>query len=96
MPVARLSSIHAPKKVTEAAPIIFVLRIPRGTFTNELASKVAHAVIGRNMTCRLSRQGKQDILTYYIGPRKHWWIPGSLDDLGVINALRAAQGAMAQ
>ena len=95
MPAVRLSSINAPKKVTEAAPIIFVLRIPRGTFTLELASKVAHAVIGRNMTCRLSRKDEQDVLTYRIGPRKHWWAPGSKDDLGVINALRDIQGPMA-
>ena len=95
MPHTRLSTIVTPRKVTKDTPIIFVLRIPRGSFTFDLASKVAHAVIGRNMSCRISRQDDQDVLTYHIGPRKHWWIVGSKDDLGVINALREIQGPKA-
>lgn len=95
MPHNRLSTIVTPRKVTKDTPIIFVLRLPRGTFTMTIAYQVAHATFGRNMSCRISRQDDQDVLTYRIGPRKHWWIVGSKDDLGVINALREIQGPMA-
>ena len=95
MSAERLSSIDVPKKVTKDTPIIFILRLSRGTFTMTIAYQVAHATFGRNMSCRISRQGDQDVLTYRIGPRKHWWIVGSKDDLGVINALREIQGIVA-